>query len=53
MAAVSICETTSKKESVTNLTGIVSFSSSRGDFGVDGEIDKIIKSWMREFISKM
>ena len=41
----SICVTISEKESVTNLTGTVSFSSCMGDFDVGGEMDRIIKSY--------
>ena len=45
MAAGSICVMISRKESVTNLTGTLSFSSSRGDVGVGGEINKTMKSY--------
>ena len=45
VAAGSICVIISRKESVTNLTGTLSFSSSRGDVGVGGEINKTMKSY--------
>ena len=42
----SICVTVSEKESVTNLTGTMSFCPiSRGDVGVGGETVRMIKSY--------
>ena len=45
METKSVCATVSEKESVTNLTGMPSSSSSRGDFGVGGKMDRTIKSY--------
>lgn len=50
-APESICIIVSEKESVTNLTGTMSFwSISRGDVGVGGEMVKMIKSYKIPFI---
>jgi len=46
--AESICVIISCKESVTNLTGTLSFNSSRGDVGVGGEMSRTIKSYRTE-----
>lgn len=46
----SICVMISEKESVTNLTGTVSFWSIRRDVGVGGETVRMIKSYSIAFI---
>lgn len=46
-APESICIIISEKESVTNLTGTLSFRGSRRDVNVGGEIVRTIKSYKR------
>ena len=49
-APESICVIISEKESVTNLTGTVSFWSIRGDVSVGGEMVRMIKSYKKNSI---